>query len=631
MISLRYNLSYLDTIRQKLGNENMSAMKASCFGHLFSIPDLKFQGQLNNMLLRRLVNSSLNHHLLSFNINGRNLDFRPFDFCIITGLKFSPAPTLPVESDLHRRVFGSKCSITVDDIEKSFKAECRASAGSSELSLKLAFVLILFGILLVHGSSNKNVDMTFLHIADDIQQFQLFPWGEVAYDLLVRQTHRAKVTVEKLLRTDKKIQLECNGFSLAVQVWAYEVIPVVAHNCAQKIECALNCFPRILRWIATKPIKFDIVHTYFHNVKPEHLMPICPTDFEKHLLLVLGVHEMTSPRLSCQQHAQSVECGGSQPQTTDAVEDSVGALLVFESRPVVNTNVNDPVVANLQCRVVELEKSLYEMKKSIEVETESKRIKRPGLRAGARPGQIELTKTTLKPHTPKRSKKVAQGICSPSTCSPNPYDPNEAEYMPDHVNAFANWVEKTNISPVCFSLKLPIYMAPSVDALWFDRLWDRDGWLRSDHIDALLNLLIIRAKKEPRRFLHGWTLMEMICWGALTQENYCIVSDRVGPYVCGAYPRQAALDWYVASAVYGMGNLNDDHWVCYEISFEEKRITVYDSMSKSKREEDVLQHFRLFCRNIELLYLEARVWEMKRLEELGNREWEIKLYKHPPQ
>ncbi|KAH6825074.1 hypothetical protein C2S53_018453 [Perilla frutescens var. hirtella] len=527
----------------------MSAMKASCFGHLFSIPDLKFQGQLHNMLLRRLVNSSLNHHLLSFNINGRNLDFRPFDFCIITGLKFGPAPTLPVESDLHRRVFGSKCSITVEDIEKSFKAECRASAGCSELSLKLAFVLILF-----------------------------------------------------------------------VQVWAYEVIPVVAHNCVQKIECALNCFPRILRWIATKPIKFDIVHTYFRNVKPEHL------------------------------HAQSVECGGSQPQTTDAVEDSVGAPLVFESRPIVNTNVNDPVVANLQRRVVKLEKSLYEMKKSREVEIDSKRIKRPGLRAGARPGQIESTKTTLKPHTPKRSKKVAQGKrCSnlrmPQLrrphllCSPNPYDPNEAEYMPDHVNAFANWVEKAKISPVCFSLKLPIYMAPSVDALWFDRLWDRDGWLRSDHIDALLKLLIIMAKKEPGRFLHGWTLMEMICWvvpflffqGAPTQENYCIVSDRVGPDVRGAYPRQAALDWYVASAVYGVGNLNDDHWVCYEISFEEKRITEYDSMSKSKREEDVLQHFRLFCRNVELLCLEVRVWEMKRLKELGNREWEVELYKHPPQ
>ncbi|KAH6798134.1 hypothetical protein C2S52_022688, partial [Perilla frutescens var. hirtella] len=471
----------------------MSAMKASCFGHLFSIPDLKFQGQLHNMLLRRLVNSSLNHQLLSFNINGRNLDFRPFDFCIITGLKFGPAPTLPVESDLHRRVFGSKCSITVDDIEKSFKAECRASAGCSELSLKLAFVLILF-----------------------------------------------------------------------VQVWAYEVIPVVARNCAQKIECALNCFPRILRWIATKPIKFDIMHTYFHNVKPEHLMPICPTDFEKHLLLVLGVHEMTSPLLSSQQHAQSIECGGSQPQTTDAVEDSVGTPLVFESRPVVNTNVNDPVVANLQRRVVELEKYLYEMKKSREVEIDSVRIKRPGLRAGKRHSNLRMPQLR-RPHL---------------LCSPNPYDPNEAEYMPDHVNAFENWVDKAKNSPVCFSLKLPISMVPSVDALWFDPLWDRDGWLRSDHIDALLNLLIIMEKKKPGRFLHGWTLMEMICW--------------------------AALDWYVASAVYGVGNLNDNHWVCYEISFEEKRITVYDSMSKSKTEEDVLQHFRLFCRNVELLCLEAK-------------------------
>ncbi|KAH6764696.1 hypothetical protein C2S51_015945 [Perilla frutescens var. frutescens] len=494
MISLRCNLSLLDTIRQKLGNENMSSMKASCFGHLFSIPDLKFQGQLHNMLLMRLVNSSLKHLLLSFNINGRNLDFTPADFAIITGLKFRPCCILPVESELHRSVFRSKYSITVDEIEKAFKAKCHTSAGCSELSLKLAFLLILFGILLVHGSSNKNVDMTYFHLVDDIQNFQLFPWGEVAYDLVVRHTHRAK---------------------------------------------------------ASKPVKFDIVHTYFRNVKPETLVSICPTDFEKPLFLVLGVHEIPSLLLKNNQQAQSVKCGGSQLPATDAGEKPVSVLSVEESLPVLNITVNDPVVANLQRRVAELEQYIYEINPSRQLEVNSIRIKKLGLRSGSNSAHVESNKPTVTSHTPKRSKKVSQvstgkrrsNLQMPQLrrphllCAPNPYDPNESEYMLDHVNAFENWVDKASKSTICSLLHLPISMAPIVDAVWFQLIWSREGWLRNDHIDTLLNLLIIMAKKEPARFLHGWTIMEMICWSALTQDNYCIVSERVGPYVRRAYPR----------------------------------------------------------------------------------------------
>ncbi|KAH6833167.1 hypothetical protein C2S53_008110 [Perilla frutescens var. hirtella] len=427
----------------------MSAMKASWFGHLFSIPDLKFQGQLHNMLLRRLVNSSLKHLVLSFNINGRNLDFTPFDFAIITGLKFSPCSILPVESELHRCVFGSKCSITVDEIEKAFKAECRASAGCSELSLKLAFLLILFGILLVRGSRNKNVDMTYLHLADDIQM------GEVAYDLVVRQTHRAKFTLDKLLRNDKRIQLDANGFSLVLQVWAYEVIPVVARNAAQKIECAANYFPRILRWIATKPIKFDIVYTYFHNVKSDTLhMLICPTDFEKQLLHVLGVYEIPSPLLKNNHQAQSVECGGSQPPATDVVEELVSVPLTEESLTIPNITFNDHVVSNLQRRVAKLEQYIHEMKTSRQIEVYSVRINRPGLRSGSSSAHMESNKPTVKSHMPKRSKR---------------------------------------------------------------------------HIDALLNLLIIMAKKEPVRFFsrscsmwHHTTLRSMTSTGSISYKSFCL-------------------------------------------------------------------------------------------------------------
>lgn len=113
------------------------------------------------------------------------MEFSPRDFALITGLKFVDWIDPPVESDIHRELFRLKTSLTLEDIVLVFKNECRESAGVLALSLKLAFLLILYGVLLIVGGKTHNIDMTYLHLVDDLKLFTSFPWGSVAYNHLL--------------------------------------------------------------------------------------------------------------------------------------------------------------------------------------------------------------------------------------------------------------------------------------------------------------------------------------------------------------------------------------------------------------------------------------------------------------
>ncbi|KAH6821558.1 hypothetical protein C2S53_011737 [Perilla frutescens var. hirtella] len=118
---------------------------------------------------------------------------------------------------------------------------------------------------------------------------------------------------------------------------------------------------------------------------------------------------------------------------------------------------------------------------------------------------------------------------------------------------------------------------------WFDPIWDRLGWLYDDHIDALLNLLLINVKAVTRTPPVSAD-MEMICWSALIQENFNVVAERVLSYVRGDYPHHGRVSWERATTIYGIGNVGL-HWVAYEVLLERQLIIVYDSMFEGLRNE----------------------------------------------
>ncbi|KAH6783646.1 hypothetical protein C2S52_008605 [Perilla frutescens var. hirtella] len=159
------------------------------------------------------------------------------------------------------------------------------------MSLCLAFLVILYGILLVVGGKSNIIDMTYLHLIDDLERFKSFLWGHVAYSHLVMRTHQFRRILDNIEHHDKRLALDANSFVLALQVWVYEVIPMVSRNCAIRVREVDDRLPRMLRWLASTFIKFDLVNQYFLQAPIDSLMRILTvSEDEKQFLKKLGIN-----------------------------------------------------------------------------------------------------------------------------------------------------------------------------------------------------------------------------------------------------------------------------------------------------------------------------------------------------
>ncbi|KAH6766350.1 hypothetical protein C2S52_017333 [Perilla frutescens var. hirtella] len=290
--SLRAKVSNaLAKVTDLLSAANLSRLRESCFGHLVGVADIQFQGQVYHILLRNhlLVD---NPNRLRFLIHDKVHEFGPAEFGLITGLKFSGDYDLPKSSDMYDVCFPNKRSLKFVDILAAFKQECEISGGDSELSLKLAFLFLLYGVVLMRDRNDTNIQMQFVHLADDIEKFNDYPWGRVSYEYLVKATLSRKEVLEKQLRQGKKAAYDAFGFLMALQVWAYEVIPDLASHCAHKIEGKEQVFPRILHWTAPEFFQYDYLMPFFlaEPVQPRGLLP--PTEEELRHLQRLGLQQI---------------------------------------------------------------------------------------------------------------------------------------------------------------------------------------------------------------------------------------------------------------------------------------------------------------------------------------------------
>ncbi|KAH6755215.1 HOPW1-1-interacting 1 [Perilla frutescens var. hirtella] len=295
LVSGRGHLSWLDNIRQYLGKGNLHRLERSCFGHFIGVPDIQFQGQLYTVLIRKLEKSSLQRLRLTFGINDREAEFGPVEFCLVTGLKFKDWTEPPAHSEFHRVFFNGRDDLVFIDIHEAFVQECKSSGGESEDALKLAFLYILYGILLIRGRKHKKIDLKYFHLVDDLVKFNDFPWGQVAYEFLMRATHRAREFLDNLLAEEKNLAFDAHGFTIALQIWAYEVMPDIGRACADFVPGAENRIPRMLRWAASKSFRFDKMNSFFLPSRAGDCpVRMEPSEREEEFLQIAGVHNITA-------------------------------------------------------------------------------------------------------------------------------------------------------------------------------------------------------------------------------------------------------------------------------------------------------------------------------------------------
>ncbi|KAH6762528.1 hypothetical protein C2S52_019961 [Perilla frutescens var. hirtella] len=556
-VGIRCHLEWLQQVTDLLSAANLSRLRESCFGHLLGVADIQFQGQVYHILLRNhlLVD---NPNRLRFLIHDKVHEFGPAEFGLITGLKFSGDYDLPKSSGMYDVCFPNKRSLKFVDILAAFKQECEISGGDSELSLKLAFLFLLYGVVLMKDKSDTNIQMQFVHLADDIEKFNDYPWGRVSYEYLVKATLSRKEVLEKQLRQGKKAAYDAFGFLMAFQVWAYEVIPDLASHCAHKIEGKEQVFPRILRWTAPEFFQYDYLMPFFlaEPVQPRGLLP--PTEEELRHLQRLGLQQIHVSPPKLYPEVTLTEIGSSVKELLVRV--GCIEMVMRSCKCLVNVDAVAGAKPGPSVHLSDLQSPLpprkdSDLPKDVDISPSECEAD------GSQKEEGDLVEASLwKGSSSVPPKSLKSSIRKLFTHNAVLYDPLHISFMPCDAQRFEDWHDNARKNGMPCETPLPITSLPRVNWEWFNPLMRPRGWLGSEHIDALTNLLLLKYKQNKQRFLSGWTLMEQLGMGLLMRDDPQNVSGTLMDYVLGKLPREAGLPWAEARHVIGTANVNGNHW-----------------------------------------------------------------------
>lgn len=188
--------------------------------------------------------------------------------------------------------------------------------------------------------------------------------------------------------------------------------------------------------------------------------------------------------------------------------------------------------------------------------------------------------------------------------------------------AFRAWYVSNDI-PERSYIPIPIKEVGGVTREWFSSIISRVEWLDDEHMNALLNLLV-REMMPEGLWLKTWSIMETQCWEALTQKKLGSVGmDILILFLRGRAPSLGCLKWEVASSIYGVGNVLQNHWVLYEISLVQCCILVYDSMSNQIGWDNIAPYFVRMAEHVLSL---CRTFRAE-----SERPWDVIRYTDPPQ
>ncbi|CAL8164339.1 unnamed protein product [Prunus armeniaca] len=154
-LALSHTKSAIGTIKEKFSEQQLRT---------FEQTDPKTVSQVNG---------------IKFIVGNKVIQFTPQQFCVVTGLRFGNLPFIPIPSNdncsLKRKYFGNNKTVSLLELEKAFR-DC----ADADDALKLGFVY--FAVFVLLGSEKHvHIDMRYLKLAEDLEDFGKYPWGAVSY------------------------------------------------------------------------------------------------------------------------------------------------------------------------------------------------------------------------------------------------------------------------------------------------------------------------------------------------------------------------------------------------------------------------------------------------------------------
>lgn len=242
-INLYSKVDVMEKIKSNLGGRLLEGFRKTCFGHFLNFSITKPSSQLLLHLIQKQCKPKKSSEI-NFNIGGNVIKFGLRDFALITGLNCGILPHINKDSikggGRFRNIYfeGDKV-VTRKYLNLAFKVNKNAP---DEDMLKMSLLYCLESFLLPRQDT-VNVEMDHILMIDDDELFNNYPWGKVAFDMLV--DYMRKATTSKC-----SVGIGMGGFIYALLVWAYEVIPTLStppNKYARRIGSGT---PRIVNWAA---------------------------------------------------------------------------------------------------------------------------------------------------------------------------------------------------------------------------------------------------------------------------------------------------------------------------------------------------------------------------------------------
>ncbi|KAH6787179.1 hypothetical protein C2S52_006731 [Perilla frutescens var. hirtella] len=553
--------------------------------HISWIPPKEYRRVvLIPMIVLILERSSRDMKHLRFNIRDRSIEFSPFDFALVMGLRFRTFPSTPAYSAFHTLLFDGRPNIRFDEIEDLFIGERNYCGRAGEIFLKLALLYIVYGVILYHHRLSKVVNTRYIHLVDDTQLFNSFPWGLLAYDHLVDCTHTTRDSLDCLLPLcGSQPIIDAHGYFYALQVWVYKMMPAVGQVCASMVFDWPLKIPRVLRWVTFPSVSRLIINELFASAE----LQVSADSFDEQLKMkMLFRHRPVAISAIASKTAETnISKKGKLPSPSDLVMDlntlhlTLGDLRRLLSYPQLETQRYGQLVISPE---------------SVRVDTQN------------------LSSSSESSFYLGPVKKKIFG----SRCLLLDEDNDDA------TTTFVSSIVGMASLQCVLNFPLPTMMGIGVTRLWFDSISNPEGWL-PDKVRKLsfINVTLVLLSKSIMKFE-----------GALKQSDHTILFDQALPYVRGNSPQIGAMPLNVMGKIYSVGHMHESHWFLYEVSIDDQMITIYDSMSETLYWDVMVDELKYFSRNIPSLIQKSKIERLRNgLSAPLKINWELVWYKHAPQ
>ncbi|CAN7108276.1 unnamed protein product [Brassica rapa subsp. narinosa] len=224
----------INSILSALDEEEIQFIRQSSFGKLVDIGDKPgFSGRFARFLLSRQLKVEKKYEAW-FRFAGKPIRFSLREFAIVTGLpcgEFPKKQKLKKKKKINDKPYWPELFGSVEElrVSKAVKMLRKKTVTDKDIRIKLACLAIVSSVLL---STNLKMKMLKEHaeLLEDIDEFFSFPWGRLAFDMLMTSIKKK----DEISLSQNSVALK--GFAFALQLVIVEAVPslteVVQESCS---------------------------------------------------------------------------------------------------------------------------------------------------------------------------------------------------------------------------------------------------------------------------------------------------------------------------------------------------------------------------------------------------------------